>query len=342
MSSDSPEQVQKTHEIVSQSPVRTGIVSDLPQLKDRVAPVQAATHGVLGLGDAVQARQAIDRFVGDAEGEGKIIFRTSEEGKKYAINTEKGEIAGGLGKTLEGQKISEKSTSNKLPTYTHEEAIEKAKELSKKAQEALNKGDIEEFNKLSTEVYKAQVEASKLFTIERETKRANALANANISAINAAVRKAEEKNRNLKYEKMTVVDLQGKVIASIKGEDYSVAIPEGMTLQDLTVTHNHPSKTTFSPADVAVFGHNMRELRATTIDDKNYSLIRVGANIRLGFSKAAENAFNGFIDDATKVSSKGKNPKERSEIWDKEYNRLTYDWLKKNEGVYGYEYRVEE
>lgn len=93
----------------------------------------------------------------------------------------------------------------------------------------------------------------------------------------ASVHEIENKIRNQNYESLAVVDKNNNVLVFKNGQTNEVAytIGEQRMMRGNVVTHNHPSGSTFSGADVRSFvDSKCSEIRATTASGKTYSLRR--------------------------------------------------------------------
>lgn len=232
-----------------------------------------------------------------------------------------------------------------------QEASNKAQELGNKAQEAYKNGNKEEYQSLSSEAYKASVEAGKIQQEAeplRREQRQNMLASVDVSKINEASKKVENTIRGKTVEHGVVIDLNGNVLARSKGDLGSVSLPKGVNLKDTTFTHNHPSGNSgFSGADIMIFArYNMREMRAVGKGGKDFSITRTGSETNGGLATVIEKVANDFSDKAFDVAyakigrdrRSTQDKRERTAIYEKEYNRLLGGWLKQNEAKYGYKY----
>ena len=125
-------------------------------------------------------------------------------------------------------------------------------------------------------------------------------------------------------------------------------------MKGATLTHNHPSSSTFSPADVSIMTEQGLNVIRTTGTSKTYQLKKLnGAEVNHDFSIDYEKA----MSDNKKITDKDfrKYEKERKQgkispleyqdkinALNKKWNDLNSDWLKKNSKNYGYKYGVIE
>ena len=79
----------------------------------------------------------------------------------------------------------------------------------------------------------------------------------------ASLAEAEEAIRDLPKEEVYVFDASGKRIGHARGTKTRVSLPPGVTLKGATVTHNHPSGSSFSRVDMRTASRcEVGELRA--------------------------------------------------------------------------------
>ena len=93
----------------------------------------------------------------------------------------------------------------------------------------------------------------------------------------ASVHEIENKIRNQKFESLAVVDKNNNVLVFKNGQKSQVGYTPGeqRMMRGNVVTHNHPSGSTFSGADIRSFvDSKCSEMRATTASGKTYSLRR--------------------------------------------------------------------
>lgn len=125
-------------------------------------------------------------------------------------------------------------------------------------------------------------------------------------------------------------------------------------MKGATLTHNHPSSSTFSPADVSIMTEQGLNVIRATGTSKTYQLKKLnGAEVNHDFSIDYEKA----MSDNKKITDKDfrKYEKERKQgkispleyqdkinALNKKWNDLNSDWLKKNSKNYGYKYGVIE
>ena len=100
-------------------------------------------------------------------------------------------------------------------------------------------------------------------------------------------------------------------------------------MKGATLTHNHPSSSTFSPADVSIMTEQGLNVIRATGTSKTYQLKKLnGAEVNHDFSIDYEKAMS---DNKNKINALNK-----------KWNDLNSDWLKKNSKNYGYKYGVIE
>lgn len=176
-------------------------------------------------------------------------------------------------------------------------------------------------------------------------------------AYSSAIKAEEKKIYKDNVEKAVLFDSRGNVLfcESSGASNYVKFSKEQLSrMKGATLTHNHPSSSTFSPADVSIMTEQgLDAIRATGIS-KTYQLKKLkGIEVNHDFSIDYEKAMN----DNKKITDKDfrKYEKERKQgkispleykdkinALNKKWNDLNSEWLKKNSKNYGYRYSVVE
>lgn len=176
-------------------------------------------------------------------------------------------------------------------------------------------------------------------------------------AYSSAIKAEEKKIYKDNVETAVLFDNRGNVIfrESSGASNYVKFSKEQLSrMQGATLTHNHPSSSTFSPADIAIVTEQRLEVIRATGVLKTYQLKEIkGAKVNHAFSIDYEKAMN----ENKKITDKDfrKYEKERKQgkispleyqdkinALNKKWNDLNSDWLKKNSKKYGYKYGVIE
>lgn len=157
------------------------------------------------------------------------------------------------------------------------------------------------------------------------------------------------------YEVLTVIDKQGGIIFFAEGSATHVSLTyrEKAQLKNAYATHNHPSETHFSTADIrTTVETNGLGIRATTPSGKVYSLERKSMpDNRHEFAVEYDKQIQPVIDAAkSKMNDLGYSDKVKTgEMTQKEANVLFQSyindgfsaWLTENASKYGFEYTEE-
>lgn len=172
-----------------------------------------------------------------------------------------------------------------------------------------------------------------------------------------ALSKAEGDIKNDGVETAILLDKHGNTLfTESQGNVDSVYFtPDQVNqMKDATLTHNHPSGSTFSVADIDLLVYSdLRELRATS-RDQTYRLQRMKGQYpdRLQFAQDFANArqSNKAVLDAKyqKIASdyfgagriSWEEYADRCAALDKELNSMNSQWLKNNSRRYGYRYGI--
>jgi hypothetical protein len=169
------------------------------------------------------------------------------------------------------------------------------------------------------------------------------------------IRNVEKENVKKEYEVLTVIDKEGGIIFFAEGSATHVSLTyrEKAQLKNAYATHNHPSETHFSTADIrTTVETNGLGIRATTPSGKVYSLERKSMpDNRHEFSKEYDKQIQPVIDAAkSKMDSMGHSDRVKAgTMTQKEANVLFQSyindgfsaWLTENASKYGFEYTEE-
>lgn len=173
----------------------------------------------------------------------------------------------------------------------------------------------------------------------------------------SAIKAEEKKIYKDNVETAVLFDIRGNVLfrESSGASNYVKFSKEQLSrMKGATLTHNHPSSSTFSPADVSIMTEQGLNVIRATGTSKTYQLKKLnGAEVNHDFSIDYEKA----MSDNKKITDKDfrKYEKERKQgkispleyqdkinALNKKWNDLNSDWLKKNSKKYGYKYGVIE
>lgn len=170
----------------------------------------------------------------------------------------------------------------------------------------------------------------------------------------ASINKVEQRIYKDKIETAVCVDQKGSVIFTQSSgvTNYVLFTPEQLSkMKNATLTHNHPSNSTFSGTDISLLTNNdLKSIRATGVDC-TYQLTKIdGAFPRNDFAKFFNEAYNknkAITDrEYDKIAHYKNTDRERYEReCDKlniELNSLNSKWLKDNSKRFGYRYGVIE
>lgn len=173
----------------------------------------------------------------------------------------------------------------------------------------------------------------------------------------SAIKAEEKKIYKDNVETAVLFDGRGNVLfrESSGASNYVKFSKEQLSrMKGATLTHNHPSSSTFSPADVSIMTEQGLNVIRATGTSKTYQLKKLnGAEVNHDFSIDYEKAMsdNKKITDKDfhkyeKEYKRGKlSPLEYQEkinTLNKKWNDLNSEWLKKNSKNYGYRYSVIE
>lgn len=176
-------------------------------------------------------------------------------------------------------------------------------------------------------------------------------------AYSSAIKAEEKKIYKDNVETAVLFDSRGNVLFSESSgaSNYVKFSKEQLSrMKDATLTHNHPSSSTFSPADVSIITEQGLNVIRATGTSKTYQLKKLnGTEVNHDFSIDYEKAMsdNKKITDKDfhkyeKEYKRGKlSPLEYQEkinALNKKWNDLNSEWLKKNSKNYGYRYSVIE
>lgn len=172
------------------------------------------------------------------------------------------------------------------------------------------------------------------------------------------IREIEDKIRDQGIETAAVVDKDGNTLFMKDGEEDRVAFTddECKLMKDNVLTHNHPSSSMFSPADISCFvGNEMEEIRATNREGVTYSLKRTENYTKFAGSILASDydfeAYMAEVNAQRELDSRGfaemiKSGQMTHHAANREFtsimtNQLT-DWMKRNAPGYGVEFTIEK
>lgn len=170
----------------------------------------------------------------------------------------------------------------------------------------------------------------------------------------AAVNVAEKKIYKDKVETAILLDSKGNTIfmESSGATNYVQFTPEQLSkMKGANLTHNHPSNSTFSGADISLLTYReLNSIRATG-ENRTYQLTKINGNFpRNEFAKAFTEAYNRNKQTTDKEYNKIRKYQHTDPVrYYRECERLTAklnsmnsEWLKKNSKKYGYRYGVIE
>ena len=169
------------------------------------------------------------------------------------------------------------------------------------------------------------------------------------AAIKRTLKQVEDEIRNLSHERAYVIDRQGNTVSVMDGTDKDVEVAGN--IKGLTVTHNHPSGSTFSRTDIFTFvDEKPYEIRATTPQGTTYSLKlkdnKADPLMKDDFARAKP---DDYMKARSVITERVQNRKYTREYADKNMDKLvreymnenTRKWLSKNAEKYGYIYTEE-
>lgn len=176
-------------------------------------------------------------------------------------------------------------------------------------------------------------------------------------AYSSAIKVEEKKIYKDNTETAVLFDSRGNILfrESSGASNYVKFTKEQLNrMKGATLTHNHPSSSTFSPADVSIMTEQgLDAIRATgtlgTYQLKKLKAVKVDHEFSIDYEKAMKD--NKRITDKEfreyeKQRKQGKlSPLEYQEkinALNKKWNDLNSEWLKKNSRNYGYRYSVIE
>lgn len=173
----------------------------------------------------------------------------------------------------------------------------------------------------------------------------------------SAIKAEEKKIYKDNVETAVLFDSRGNVLfrESSGASNYVKFSEEQLSrMKGATLTHNHPSSSTFSPADVSIMTEQGLNVIRATGTSKTYQLKKLnGVEANHNFSIDYEKA----MSDNKKITDKDfrKYEKERKQgkispleyqdkinALNKKWNDLNSEWLKKYSKNYGYRYSVVE
>lgn len=170
----------------------------------------------------------------------------------------------------------------------------------------------------------------------------------------SAIKAAEKKIYKDKVETAILLDKKGNTIftESSGATNYVQFTSDQLAkMKGANLTHNHPSNSTFSGADISLLTYReLKSIRATG-EKRTYELKKIDGNFpRNEFAKAFTGAYNRNKQVTDKEYSKIRKYQHTDPVrYYKECERLTAklnsmnsEWLKNNSKKYGYRYGVIE
>ncbi len=170
----------------------------------------------------------------------------------------------------------------------------------------------------------------------------------------SAIKTAEKKIYKDKVETAILLDSKGNIIftESSGATNYVQFTPEQLSImKDANLTHNHPSNSTFSGADISLLTYReLKSIRATG-ENRTYQLTRINGNFsRNEFAKAYTEAYNRNKTITDKEYNKIRRYQHTDpvryyrecESLTARLNSMNSEWLKNNSKKYGYRYSVIE
>lgn len=170
----------------------------------------------------------------------------------------------------------------------------------------------------------------------------------------SAIEVAENKIYRDKVESAILLDSKGNTIftESSNASNYVQFTPEQLAkMKGANLTHNHPSNSTFSGADISLLTYReLKTIRATG-ENRTYQLTRINGNFpRNEFAKAFTEAYNKNRSTTNREYNKLKHLQITDPIrfnnechrLNAKLNTMNSEWLKENSKKYGYRYSVVE
>lgn len=171
----------------------------------------------------------------------------------------------------------------------------------------------------------------------------------------SAIKAAENKIYKDRVETAILVDNKGNTIFTHSTNETNCVLftPEQIAkMKGGSLTHNHPSNSTFSGADISLLTHQeLKSIRATG-EKRTYQLTEIKGNFpRKEFAKAFTEAYNKNKKKTDKEYRKIKKNyqytdlarfRNESKNLQEKLNSMNHEWLKANSKKYGYRYGVIE
>lgn len=170
----------------------------------------------------------------------------------------------------------------------------------------------------------------------------------------SAMRVAEKRIYKDKLETAVLLDGKGNTIftESSNASDHVQFTQEQLAkMKGANLTHNHPSNSTFSGADISLLTRQeLKSIRATG-EERTYQLTKINGKFpRNEFAKAFAEAYNKNKELTNKEYSKIKKYKYTDPVryykdcdnLSSRLNGMNSEWLKDNSRKYGYRYSVIE
>ena len=172
------------------------------------------------------------------------------------------------------------------------------------------------------------------------------------------IHQIEDRIRAQNFESAACIDNDGDTVFFKDGEEAQVAFDwaESAAMAGRTLTHNHPSSSTFSKEDVHTFVNTeMREIRATTRSGRTYSLSQTkdytekkGRQLDEAFHRKQQEALQHAQNDLDRRGFMGRIMRgeishddanvEFRKVFSGELNK----WLMANASKYGVDFHIEK
>lgn len=160
----------------------------------------------------------------------------------------------------------------------------------------------------------------------------------------AVLKTMEDNIRPDKVESLVVIAEDGSILldkSEGKVDKVSITEEEKKLMKNATITHNHPSGSTFSWQDLKTLENTeAHEIRAVGSNGITYSLVsNPGASNNLDFTFAYYTAENKYKSDVVDdIFAKSAQTQEDCDKCNKMLADYRRQWLKDNSKKYGYTY----
>lgn len=157
-----------------------------------------------------------------------------------------------------------------------------------------------------------------------------------LGGLNKTLLKLENGRVGLKYEMVSIVNQQGKILKTLIGNETSVDVMKHKEIFDGNVlTHNHPADyNIMSENDVWVLGNSkLKEMRAS---DNNYTY-----SLKKSESRFNNRFFENYRDAWNKSWNKAVKDKSKNNSIDTMQRAVEYQhrWVQRNAKKHGYIYK---